>query len=185
MYSEKVIDHFQNPRNQGKLKDADAVGKAGNPVCGDIMHIYIKVKDDKISDIGFETLGCAAAIATSSMITELAKGMKLDEAMKITRQDVADALKGLPAIKMHCSNLAADGLHKAIENYRLGRKEQPKEEAIAELKSIGLDEKTANNLYARGFISLDELKRTDEEELTSAGLLSKDVIDKIKKKLSG
>ncbi len=123
MYSQKVIDHFQNPRNKGKLEEHDAVGKVGNPVCGDVMHIYIKVKDNRIQDIGWETMGCAAAIATSSMITELAKGKTLEEAEKITKDDVADALEGLPPIKMHCSNLAADGLKNAINNYRNGVKE--------------------------------------------------------------
>ncbi len=122
MYSQKVIDHFMNPRNKGKLKDYDAVGKVGNPVCGDVMYIYIKVKDNRIEDIGWETMGCAAAIATSSMITELAKGKTLEEAEKITKKDIADALDGLPPIKMHCSNLAADGLKKAIENYKKGVK---------------------------------------------------------------
>ena len=117
MYSEKVMDHFTNPRNAGELKDADAVGEVGNPVCGDVMNIYIKVKDGIITDIGWKTMGCAAAIATSSMITELAKGKTLKEALKITRDDVADALDGLPPIKMHCSNLAADGLHEAIRKY--------------------------------------------------------------------
>lgn len=118
MYSEKVMDHFQNPRNMGELKDADAVGRVGNPVCGDVMNIYIKVKDDRIADISFKTMGCAAAIATSSMVTELAKGKTLEEAEKISRKDVADALEGLPPIKMHCSNLAADGLKDAIQAYR-------------------------------------------------------------------
>jgi len=107
-----------NPRNKGKPKDYDAVGKVGNPICGDVMYIYIKVNDNKIKNIGWETMGCAAAIATSSMITELAKGKTLEEAEKITKKDIADALDGLPPIKMHCSNLAADGLKKAIENYR-------------------------------------------------------------------
>lgn len=118
MYSEKVMEHFTNPRNVGEIPDADGIGKVGNPVCGDLMWIYIKVKDDRIEDIKFKTFGCGAAIATSSMITELARGKTLDEAMKITRQDVADALDGLPPVKMHCSNLAADGLHAAIEDYR-------------------------------------------------------------------
>lgn len=118
MYSKKVIDHFQNPKNMGEIEDADAVGEVGNPVCGDVMKIYIKVKDDKITQIGWKTMGCAAAIATSSMISELAEGITLDEAMKITKKDVSDALEGLPPIKQHCSNLAADGLHKAVENYR-------------------------------------------------------------------
>jgi len=117
MYSEKVIEHFRNPRNMGEMKDADGVGTVGNPVCGDLMTIYIKVKDNKIVDIKFKTFGCAAAIATSSMITELAKGKTLEEAMKITRKDVADELDGLPPIKMHCSNLAADALHAAIKDY--------------------------------------------------------------------
>lgn len=102
----------------GELEDADAVGEHGNPICGDLMYIYIKVKDNKINDISFQTFGCAAAIATSSMVTELAKGKTLEEAMKITRNDVADALDGLPPIKLHCSNLAADALHDAIRNYR-------------------------------------------------------------------
>ena len=123
MYTEKVLDHFKNPRNMGELKDADAVGEVGSPACGDLMYIYIKVKEDKIEDISFQTFGCGAAIATSSMVTELAKGKTLDEAMKITRQDVADALDGLPPIKMHCSNLAADGLHEAIEIYRKNQKD--------------------------------------------------------------
>lgn len=118
MYSEKVMDLFRNPHNMGKIENADGVGKVGNPVCGDVMYIYIKVKGDKIADIKFETFGCAAAIATSSMITDLAKGKTLDEALKITKGDVADALQGLPPIKMHCSNLAADGLKAAIEDYR-------------------------------------------------------------------
>jgi nitrogen fixation NifU-like protein len=118
MYSEKVLDHFKNPRNVGELKDADAEGTVGNPVCGDMMTMYIKVKDDRIDDVKFKTFGCGAAIATSSMTTELAKGKTLDEAMEISRQDVADALEGLPPVKMHCSNLAADALHEAIKNYR-------------------------------------------------------------------
>jgi nitrogen fixation NifU-like protein len=122
LYSEKVLEHFRKPKNMGEMKDADAVGEVGNPVCGDLMHIYIKVKNEKIDDISFQTFGCGAAIATSSMITELAKGKTLDEAMKITRDDVATSLDGLPPIKMHCSNLASDGLHKAIENYRAKQK---------------------------------------------------------------
>jgi len=106
----------------GEMKDADSVGEVGNPVCGDLMYIYIKVKDDKIDDISFQTFGCGAAIATSSMVTELAKGKTLDEAKKIKREDVANELDGLPPIKMHCSNLAADGLHKAIEQYEAKQK---------------------------------------------------------------
>ncbi len=120
------MDHFRNPRNMGEMKDADAVGEHGNPVCGDLMYIYIKVKEkdgeEILDDISFQTFGCAAAIATSSMITELAKGKKLDEAIKITRDDVADSLDGLPPIKLHCSNLAADALRDAIKKYREQKK---------------------------------------------------------------
>jgi len=117
MYSEKVMEHFRNPKNMGEMKDADAMGTVGNPVCGDLMTIYIKVKNNRINDIKFKTFGCAAAIATSSMITEIAKGKTLDEATKITRDDVANELNGLPPIKMHCSNLAADALKEAVKNY--------------------------------------------------------------------
>ena len=118
MYSEKVMDHFANPRNTGVIENASGEGTVGNPTCGDLMTIYIDVDDNEvIQDIKFETFGCGAAIATSSMITEIAMGMTVDEALKITRNDVADALDGLPPIKMHCSNLAADGLKAAIENY--------------------------------------------------------------------
>lgn len=124
MYSQKVKDHFASPRNQGRMENPDGVGKVGNPICGDVMHIYIKVKDDTIEDITWETMGCAAAIAVSSMITELAKGKTLEEAERITRNDVADALEGLPPVKMHCSNLAADGLKRAIEDYKSRRELQ-------------------------------------------------------------
>ncbi|MHA1410252.1 MAG: Fe-S cluster assembly scaffold protein NifU [Candidatus Odinarchaeia archaeon] len=126
-YSKKVLDHFQNPRNVGTLKNPDGVGVVGNPVCGDLMEIQIKVENDIITDIKFRTFGCGSAIATSSMITEMAKGMKLDEALKLTRNDVADELDGLPAVKMHCSNLAADALHAAIKDY-LKKKESKKED---------------------------------------------------------
>jgi nitrogen fixation NifU-like protein len=118
MYSEKVMDHFTNPRNVGEIEDADGIGEVGNPTCGDMMTIYIKVKDDVLTDVKFKTFGCGAAIATSSMITELAIGKTIDEALEITRNDVAEELGGLPQVKMHCSNLAADGLHAAIEDYR-------------------------------------------------------------------
>ena len=116
------MEHFKNPRNMGEMKDPSAVGEVGNPVCGDVMYIYIKVKEEDgkeiIDDISFQTFGCGAAIATSSMVTEMAKGKTLKKALEITRNDVADALDGLPPIKMHCSNLAADGLHDAINKYR-------------------------------------------------------------------
>jgi len=122
MYSEKVLDHFKNPRNVGEIEDADGVGTVGNPVCGDMMSVYIKVKDDRIDEVKFKTFGCGAAIATTSMTTELAKGKTLDEAMEITRQNVADELGGLPPVKMHCSNLAADALHEAVKDYRKKKK---------------------------------------------------------------
>lgn len=117
-YSEKVMDHFMNPRNVGVIEDPDGYGKVGNPVCGDVMEIFIRVRDDKIEDIKFRTFGCGAAIATSSMTTEMALGKTIDEAMKIGREDVAGELGGLPPNKMHCSNLAADALHMAIEDYK-------------------------------------------------------------------
>lgn len=121
-YNEIVKDHFFNPRNVGEIKDADGVGTVGNPTCGDIMTIYIKVKDNKIDEIKFKTFGCAAAIASTSMATEMVKGKTLEEAEKLTRADVANELGGLPAVKMHCSNLAADALKKAIEDYRNKKK---------------------------------------------------------------
>ena len=117
MYSEKVMDHFANPRNSGEMENPDGVVTVGNPTCGDLMTIYIKVKDDVITDISFQTFGCGAAIATSSMITEIAIGKTLEEALKISRNDVAEELDGLPPVKMHCSNLAADALKAAIDNY--------------------------------------------------------------------
>jgi nitrogen fixation NifU-like protein len=117
-YSKKVMDHFTNPRNVGTIENPDGYGKVGNPVCGDLMEMYIKVKNDIITDIKFKTFGCGSAIATSSMVTELAIGKHIDEALKITRGDVANELDGLPPQKMHCSNLAADALHAAIEDYK-------------------------------------------------------------------
>ena len=117
-YSKKVMEHFMNPRNVGVIENPDGYGKVRNPVCGDVMEIFISVKDDIITDIKFRTFGCGSAIATSSMVTELAKGKNVDEAMKITRGDVATELEGLPSQKMHCSNLAADALHEAIKNYK-------------------------------------------------------------------
>jgi nitrogen fixation NifU-like protein len=119
-YSEKVLDHFRNPRNVGVIEKADGYGKVGNPVCGDLMEIYIKVdkEEDTINEVKFRTFGCGSAVATSSMVTTMAKGMKVDDAYEITRNDVAEELDGLPPIKMHCSNLAADALKAAIDNYR-------------------------------------------------------------------
>ncbi|MDH3884233.1 MAG: Fe-S cluster assembly scaffold protein NifU [Desulfobacterales bacterium] len=117
MYTEKVMDHFSNPRNIGEIENADGVGEVGNPVCGDMMSFYINVKDDKIADIKFKTFGCVAAIAVSSMVTEMALGKTLDEAKKITKKSVAESLDGLPKEKMHCSNLGADALARAIEDF--------------------------------------------------------------------
>jgi len=117
-YTDEVMDHFQNPRNVGSVENPDGVGEVGNASCGDMMTITIRVEEDHLADIKFKTLGCGAAIATSSIMTELAKGMTLEEGMALTRDQVAEALGGLPPEKMHCSNLAADGLHAAIENYR-------------------------------------------------------------------
>ncbi len=122
MYSKKVMCHFKEPQNVGEIKDADGIGKVGNPTCGDLMWVYIKVKDNKIADIKFKTFGCVAAIATSSMMTELAKGKTLEEAEKMTNTDVSSALESLPPIKMHCSNLAADALKEAIKDYKNKKK---------------------------------------------------------------
>jgi nitrogen fixation NifU-like protein len=117
MYSEKVMEHFSNPRNIGEIENADGVGEVGNPVCGDMMSFYINVEDNKITDVKFKTFGCVAAIAVSSMVTEMAMGKTLEEAKKITKKSVAESLDGLPKEKMHCSNLGADALAKAIEDY--------------------------------------------------------------------
>lgn len=117
MYSEKVMELFRKPHNLGRMKNPDGIGKVGNPLCGDVMYLYIKVKGGIIKDVKFETFGCAAAIATSSMITDLAKGKTLEDALKITREDIAKEVGGLPVIKLHCSNLAADALHEAVKDY--------------------------------------------------------------------
>lgn len=123
MYSEKVMDHFSNPRNVGEIENANGVGQVGNPTCGDIMRFYILVEDNIIKDIKFKTFGCGAAIATSSMATELAKGKSIEEALELTNKAVAEALDGLPPVKMHCSNLAADALKAAIVDYKKRRGE--------------------------------------------------------------
>jgi len=117
-YSDKVMDHFANPRNVGEIKDADGIGEIGNPVCGDMMTFYVKIKDNKIDDVKFKTFGCGAAIAVSSMVSEMAKGKTIEDALKITNESVAKELGGLPPNKMHCSNLGADALHRAIETYQ-------------------------------------------------------------------
>ena len=118
IYNEKVMDHFINPRNVGEIENADGVGEVGNPICGDLMTFYIKVKDNRLEDVKFKTFGCGAAIAVSSIVSEMAKGKTLEEAMKITPKSVAEELEGLPKQKLHCSNLGAQALHKAIEDYK-------------------------------------------------------------------
>ncbi|MBN2228747.1 MAG: Fe-S cluster assembly scaffold protein NifU [Candidatus Thorarchaeota archaeon] len=158
-YSEKVLDHFRNPRNVGTLEGDDvAVGKVGNPTCGDIMEVFIRVDGDKITDAKFRTFGCGSAIATTSMTTEMVIGMTLDEAMKLTRQDVADELDGLPPIKMHCSNLAADALHEAIKTYKKGRGEEVSEENVKVQEEVeclvGKDEFLDKGVY----LSVENLK---------------------------
>ena len=123
LYSEKVMEHFRNPRNVGEMENPDGIGYVGNPVCGDIMELYIKVKDGNIVDAKFKTFGCGAAIATSSMVTEMVKGKSIEEALKISNRTVAEALDGLPPVKMHCSVLAEEALKSAIEDYlsKIGR----------------------------------------------------------------
>lgn len=123
MYSEKVLEHFRNPRNVGRITDADGVGKVGNPICGDVMVMYLKIQNGRVEDAKFETFGCGAAIATSSIATELVKGKTLEEALQITNQAVAEALGGLPPHKMHCSVLAEKAIRAAIEDYYTRRKE--------------------------------------------------------------
>jgi nitrogen fixation NifU-like protein len=117
MYTKKVMEHFLNPRNVGEIKNADGVGTVGNPVCGDVMTFYIKIKDNSIADVKFKTFGCGAAIAVASMVSEMAKGKTIEEVKKITNEMVVEQLDGLPPHKLHCSNLGADALHRAIDNY--------------------------------------------------------------------
>jgi len=165
-YSEKVLDHFRNPRNMGEIEDADGFGRVGNPVCGDLMFMYIKVgknenEEEIIDDIKFKTFGCGSAVATSSMITEMAKGKTLDEAFKISRQDVADELEGLPPIKMHCSNLAADALQAAIRNYREGTDPEVEVATSCQIEIeviLGFDEFLGKGVYKHIPDNLEELK---------------------------
>jgi len=165
-YSDKVLDHFRNPRNVGEIENADGVGKVGNPVCGDLMWIYIKVgKNDKgeeiIDDIKFKTFGCGSAVSTSSMVTEMAKGMTLDDAYKITRKDVAEELDGLPPIKMHCSNLAADALKAAIDNYRTGAEPDVEIATSCQLDTrliIGVEKFVGKGVYKEIPANLEEFK---------------------------
>ena len=134
LYSDKVMDHFRNPRNVGVIEDADGVGEVGNAKCGDIMKIYLKIKDDKIDDVKFETFGCGSAIASSSMATELIKGQPLSEVRKLTNKAVAEALDGLPAYKMHCSVLAEEAIRSALEDYE----RRTQENALADRSSESL-----------------------------------------------
>jgi nitrogen fixation NifU-like protein len=165
-YSDKVLDHFRNPRNVGEIEDADGVGKVGNPVCGDLMWIYIKVgKNDQeeeiITDIKFKTFGCGSAVSTSSMVTEMAKGMTLDKAYDISRQDVADELDGLPPIKMHCSNLAADALKAAIDNYRTGAEPEVEIATSCQLDTqiiLGVNDFLGKGVYTKIPVDLEELR---------------------------
>ncbi|MHA1770317.1 MAG: Fe-S cluster assembly scaffold protein NifU [Candidatus Thorarchaeota archaeon] len=157
-YSEKVLDHFRNPRNVGTLEGDDvASGRVGNPVCGDLMEVYIKVKDGRIVDAKFQTFGCGSAIATSSMTTEMVKGMTLEDAMKVTRKDVAEELDGLPPIKMHCSNLAADALHEAIKRYMI-------EHGLAADEELDAPVETAQIKGKEAFIGKGIFKRVDDYE---------------------
>lgn len=165
-YSEKVLDHFRNPRNMGEIENPDGFGRVGNPVCGDLMFMYIKVgkneNDEEIIDeIKFKTFGCGSAVATSSMITEMAKGKTLDEAFKITRQDVADELEGLPPIKMHCSNLAADALQAAIRNYREGTEPEVSVATSCQIEIeviLGFDKFLGKGVYKQKPDNLEELR---------------------------
>jgi FeS cluster assembly scaffold protein NifU len=170
-YTDKVMEHFRNPRNVGTIDNPDGYGKVGNPVCGDLMEIFINVEKDeseeeRITDIKFRTFGCGSAVATSSMVTEMAKGMTLDEAYKITRNDVAEELEGLPPIKMHCSNLAADALHAAIDNYR---KEGPSEVEVEHVSCkapdlqviLGVDEFLGKGVHK----SVEDLSKFNERRV--------------------
>lgn len=130
VYSQTVMEHFMNPRNVGEIENPDGIGEVGNPVCGDMMTFYIKVKDNRLEDIKFKTFGCGAAIAVSSMVSEMAKGKTLEEVMKISPKSVVDELKGLPKQKFHCSNLGAQALQKAIKNYLSKQKRKEKKEKV-------------------------------------------------------
>ncbi len=160
MYSEKVIDHFMNPRNVGEISDANGVGQVGNPKCGDIMKMYLKIEDNVIVDAKFKTFGCGAAIATSSMATELVKGKTIEEALKITNKVVAEALDGLPPVKMHCSNLAEEAIRAAIDDYK--RRNGMLEDAENKKDDKGKeDEEYESNLCSR---RCDDIHRIKNDE---------------------
>ena len=177
-YTEKTLEHFRDPRNVGTLEGPNvAVGRVGNPVCGDMMDIYIEVEDDRIKDIKFQTFGCGSAVATSSMITELVMGMQLDDALKVSRGDVADALDGLPPIKMHCSNLAADALHEAIKNWREGvgpedAKKTPGGTACHPIPAAGGRGRDPEARRVRGQGPLPQARRPQRSSRTSASWCS-------------
>jgi nitrogen fixation protein NifU and related proteins len=149
VYSDKVMDHFMNPRNVGEIPDADGVGEVGNPVCGDMMTFYIKVKDDRLEDVKFKTFGCGAAIAVSSMVSEMAKGKTLGEAKKITPDSVAKELEGLPKQKMHCSNLGAQALNKAIDDYEAKKSGKAGVAEIKEEQCCPFCEEEAEHPYCK------------------------------------
>lgn len=191
-YSEKVKDHFMNPRNSGEMEDPDAVGEVGNPACGDMMNIYLKVDDDVITDISWTTMGCAAAISTSSMISELAKGEELSDAWEIQKTEVSEALEGLPPIKQHCSNLAADGLHEAIKNYLIKHDRwdnqfevNPMELAepaeVEHYVDAGLSESEAETLREAGFLSRPNVLYASPEYLADKGGISEDEARTVKR----
>lgn len=150
MYSDKVMDHFQNPRNVGTMEDADGIGQMGNPVCGDMMTFYIKVEDNRIADVKFQTFGCGAAIAVSSMVSEMAIGKTIEEAFQITNETVAEELGGLPKNKMHCSNLGADALHKAIEDYKEKRKAKDSPDDMMDKKEESGEDDSCACPYCEG-----------------------------------
>jgi nitrogen fixation NifU-like protein len=164
MYSDKVMDHFRNPHNYGKMEDADAIGKVGNIVCGDVMWLYLKIDNDVIKDIKFETFGCTAAIATSSMVTDLAVGKTLTEALEITNQKVTDSLDGLPPVKMHCSVLAAEALNEAIYNYLKGHNREVPEIVMTKHDNSAAHMETLEKRY-ENFIEPNE-KHTCEGHTT-------------------
>ncbi len=144
------MEHFQNPRNVGKIEDADGIGQVGNPVCGDMMTFYIKVKDNRLADVKFQTFGCGAAIAVSSMVSEMAKGKTLEEALQITNDKVAEELGGLPKNKLHCSNLGADALHAAIMDYKKKQEAREKKEEIKEAEAGPKEEQPCCCPYCEG-----------------------------------
>ena len=161
MYSDKVMDHFRAPHNYGRMESPDAIGKVGNIICGDVMWLYLKIDNDVIIGITFETFGCTAAIATSSMITDLAKGKTLDEALSITNQKVAESLGGLPPVKMHCSVLAAEALNEAIYNYLKSNNREIPEGVLGKHENSAAHMETLEKRY-ENFIEKEEAAHSHE-----------------------